>query len=62
MGLNCLQNYNGSIVVYVGENGGGCNGCDDFHALLHSDFDLIETVEIPQWEGIHDCLFVYKRI
>lgn len=62
MASDCLENYTGDIVIYVGERGGGCTANDKFFAILDKDFELIKTIEIPQWWGIHDSLFIYKRI
>lgn len=62
MAYNALKEFNGSIVIYIGESCGGCTADDDFHELLEHDFQE-ETIEVPlkQWWGIHDCVFVYKR-
>lgn len=58
MASNTLKAYLGETVIYVGEHRGGCTGDD---SLLENFWDLIETVEIPKWHGIHDALFLYKR-
>lgn len=47
-------------VFYVGEGDGGCTGCDIFHNLLNTHYDLDDEVEIPTWPGIHDRLFIYS--
>lgn len=61
MAYDALSQYIGKTVIFIGEGHGGCTGCDDFFELLESDFDLIETVDIPQFYGIHDSLYVYER-
>ena len=48
-------------LVYVGEGSGGCTADDDFHEYLDRCFDEVETVWIPQWEGIHDRVQIYRR-
>jgi hypothetical protein len=62
MGANCLKNYRGNTVIYIGEDAGGCTGNDEFHGILDREFKLINTQEIPQWYGIHDVMFVYRRL
>jgi len=56
-----LKKFKGKYVIYVGEGYGGCTGCNRFHNLLEKEFDLEETVDIPQWFGIHDSMYIYKR-
>jgi hypothetical protein len=55
--LNLVKNQ---IVIYIGEFR-GCTANDKFHDLLDEAFELVEEFPIPQWYGIHDRLFVYKR-
>lgn len=61
MAANCLKNYTGSRIIYVGEGHGGCTADDEFHDLLEEQFQEIEVVNIPQYSGIHDRLYVYER-
>ncbi len=58
---NALQAYKGNRVVYIGEGWGGCTGDDKFHNLLERDWNLEKSVDIPQWDGIHDWLRVFTR-
>lgn len=58
---NALKEYEGFTVIYVGEGPEGCTGDEEFHDLLNRNWMLEETVNIPQWRGIHDTLYVYKR-
>ena len=61
MAYKCLKNYAGDTVIYIGE---GLDGnCAEFlfHETLHTQWRRIDTVEIPQYPGIHDSLHVYKR-
>jgi hypothetical protein len=67
----------GQRVAYIGEGSGGCTGGPSFFARLgagcpHYDEDdpctcepahweEIDSVAIPQWEGIHDYLSIYRR-
>jgi hypothetical protein len=55
-----LKAFTGQYVFYVGEGQGGCTADGDFHDLLESNFE-IEIFDIPQWYGLHDCLFIGRR-
>ena len=57
----CLKRYRGDTVIYIGESMGGCTADDEFHDLLDNEWDLTVEVDIPQWRGIHDHLWVYKQ-
>jgi hypothetical protein len=61
MASNCLQNFVGELVIYIGEPKGGCNADDAFFNILERDFEQIEDQDIPQWPLVHDHLFVYRR-
>ena len=61
MASDCLTHYKGSTVIYIGEGDGGCTADDNFHETLYKDFEEIECIFIPQWDGIHDSLTIYKR-
>lgn len=56
-----LQAYTGSTVIYVGESDGGCTADDNFHHELNSHWDEEQVINIPQWRGIHDRIFIYRR-
>lgn len=58
---DCLRVFTGTTVAYVGEGYGGCTGDDEFHAMLDADFEDAEEIDIPQWRGVHDRLWIYKR-
>ena len=62
MASDCLSNYSGNIVAYVGEGNGGCTGNDEFHYQLAAHWDLEREVQIPVWYGLHDSLFIYRRL
>ncbi len=49
-------------LIYIGESDGGCTGDDKFHHLLHAEFEQESELRLPQWPGIHDYLYVYRRI
>lgn len=61
MAWQCLRAYRGNWVAYVGEGAGGCTGDDCFHEELEKRWDLVQQCAIPQWWGIHDQLWIYRR-
>lgn len=60
MASACLENYFGSKVIYVGEQG-GCTGDEKFQEMLDSEWNLENIIEIPVWWGVHDAMYVYTR-
>ena len=61
MSFNVISNYSGKYLIYIGESYGGCTGCDEFHEYLYKYFNEVEIVNIPQWNGINDYLWIYER-
>lgn len=57
-----LSTYAGDTLIYVGEGGGGATGDDAFHHLLELTWEVVDEVSLPQWPGIRDHLFIYKRL
>lgn len=58
--LNTLKNFKGKFVIYVGEFF-GCTACDKFHQLLQKNFIEINRINIPQFWGIHDFVYIFER-
>lgn len=58
---DALKAYLGNRIIYVGENQGGCTAADSFFEALERDFVERETVNLPQFDGIHDYLTIYER-
>lgn len=56
-----LRKFTGITVAYVGEEMGGCTGNSVFHQTLGEWFTEVDSHDIPQWEGLHDDLTVYRR-
>lgn len=56
-----LKAYRGNTLIYVGESGGGCTGDDQFHHLLDTEWNHKESIDLPQWFGIHDYLSIWIR-
>jgi hypothetical protein len=61
MASECLDYFTGRYLIYVGEGNGGCTADSDFHERLELDFEMVEEVNIPQWQFVHDDLAVYRR-
>jgi hypothetical protein len=61
MASTALRQTEALHVVFVGWKDDDVTGDQDFHDALRRDWLLVETVDIPQWPGMRDRLFVYKR-
>jgi hypothetical protein len=61
MADDCVRLYAGKHVIYIGEGHGGCNANDAFFERLEKDFEKIDDIAIPQWNGLHDALTIWKR-
>lgn len=55
-----LKAYKGNTVIYVGEQG-GCTADEDFEKELEKHWNLVDSYSIPQWDGLHDAMFIYRR-
>jgi|APSaa5957512622_1039677.scaffolds.fasta_scaffold49918_3 hypothetical protein len=60
MATEATQKFKGSKMIYIGEGYSGCTGSDCFHEELNK-WEEVERIDIPQWEGIHDSLYLYTR-
>ena len=58
---DCLKQFTGEYVAFVGEYRGGCTANDDFFDALADHWEEVRCVRIPQWGGIHDSLRIYRR-
>lgn len=61
MAYEALSGFNGDKLIYVGESDGGCNATDAFFTLLSNKWEEVKCIDIPQWFGLHDYLFMYER-
>jgi len=50
-----------SHVLYVGEQRGGCTANDKFFDLIDQYYGLVEQIDIPSYEGVHDNFYHYVR-
>ncbi|KAJ3033273.1 hypothetical protein HDV00_006536 [Rhizophlyctis rosea] len=57
-----FRGYNGDCVVCVGEGSDGCTA--DIGGALKgtAEWEMDEMIDIPQWEGIHDYISIWRRI
>jgi hypothetical protein len=55
-----LTAYTGTRLAVVGE-WEGCTATSEFFAALEAGWDEQECLTIPQWWGLHDYLWVFKR-
>lgn len=53
--------FKGDYVIYVGEGYEGCTADDQFHYYMDENFYLIDELNLFQWRGFHDRVFVYRR-
>jgi hypothetical protein len=51
----------GRRLALIGEPRGGVTGTLGLHRFLETHFTLLGVVEIPQFPGRRDQLFVYER-
>ncbi len=61
MAVECLRPYTGDTVLYIGEGEWGCTANAAFHDELNDSFEEERTVWLPNYDGIHDRLEVWKR-
>jgi len=61
MASNALKLFTGDKLIYIGEEYGGCTGDDEFHEMLEESWKLIKNIEIPNYYGIHDSVYLYVR-
>lgn len=62
MALDALRAYRGNMLVYVGEDHGGCTGDDEFHELIEAEWEEIgHNQSHPTYAGISCRLLVYRR-
>lgn len=59
MAYECLRQYEGNVVIWIGD--GGCTGNDEFYKLLERDFVESAEYQLPNWDGINDWIRVWRR-
>lgn len=61
MAMYSLGYHRGKYICYIGESSGGCTANRMFFRLLDRFYEVEREVDIPQWDGIHDYLTVYRH-
>lgn len=61
MAIKALKLHKGKYLCYIGEGDYGCNANNAFFDYLGENYEQVEGVQIPQWEGLHDYLDIYKK-
>lgn len=51
----------GRSLAYIGEGRGGCTANGRFFDVIGRKFEDGRQVGIPQWDGIHDFLGIFRR-
>ena len=61
MAYDCVTEYSGNTLIYIGESEMGCNANGDFFKYVDNNFKLDKIVDMAQWYSLHDNLYIYKR-
>lgn len=63
MASTCLDFYRGQFLILVGQRrgGSGIHGDKDFHKMLETDWEVIQTVELPNWRGDFIDMRIFRR-
>eukprot|EP00961_Rhodomonas_salina_P207008 2794489-Rhodomonas_salina.2 len=61
MAEEAVTNFQGRVVVYVGEKEGGKTAAKGFFAVLRARWQLQRTVPLPNWTRCSDKVFVFTR-
>jgi hypothetical protein len=62
MARSALSGYleeGGRTLAFIGEGEGGCTADDEFFRLLETG-EEVESIPLPQWDGLHDHLTIYR--
>jgi hypothetical protein len=56
-----LEAYKGNVFALVAEDSYGCVGGENLWKEIYANWEEVQHIAIPQWEGIHDRLCIYRR-
>ena len=59
--VKCLENYDGPVVLFVGEGRGGVNGAAETFDYVEKRFDVEKTVPVTPFGDGHEKLWVLRR-
>lgn len=60
--VQCLIEYRGNDIIYIGESSMGCTANATFFWMLSQIYEEVDNLEIPYWYGIHDMMHHYKKL
>ena len=58
---NCLKEFQGEYLIYIGEGQDGCTADNDFFEILENSWTSVERIDIRRWWGIWDRIEIYQR-
>lgn len=61
MALRCVGEYQGDVLVYVGEGRGGANGCDELFDVLDAEWEAVSVLKLDPFPQCFERLFVLRR-
>jgi hypothetical protein len=61
MAAQALKQFQGSQLVYIGEELGGCTGDEEMFSILASNYELVRVVKIPTIYNHTDQVYLYHR-
>ena len=56
-----LEEFDGQMLIYIGEQNGGCTGGPLFEQLLTERYREPENFYIPSFPGVHDWIAAYEK-
>jgi hypothetical protein len=59
--VKCLENYDGAVVLFVGEGRGGVNGSAKTFDYVEKRFDVEKIVPVRPFGDGHEKLWVLRR-
>ena len=59
--VKCLENYDGPVVLFVGEGRGGVNGAAETFDYVEKRFDVEKAIPVAPFGDGHEKLWVLRR-
>lgn len=56
-----LESFTGNKLVYIGECAGGYTMDDAFFRVLDDNYQLVNVVELPNWPGLSDKMYMFQK-
>jgi hypothetical protein len=60
MARDAIDAWRGDVLIHIGERG-GCNADEAFYERLEAEFETLTEIDLPQWPGLHDYLWILRR-